>query len=80
MYEMQPWKWAQHPRWRIIVIHAVAGILGVTVHIDGWPLGSGRLLRRQIKKRWGAYSFPGKNNNGENRDQEDSAASPADRD
>lgn len=38
-----------YPQWRVLVIHIIAKLLGVLVHVDGMPLGSSRIYLNAIK-------------------------------
>lgn len=31
------------PRWRVGVVHVVARLMGVLIHVEGFPFGSSRL-------------------------------------
>lgn len=35
------------PHWRVALIHIVAKIIGVAVHVEGLPFGSWRNVQRQ---------------------------------
>jgi hypothetical protein len=42
---------------RARVIHIVARLLGVLVHIEGWPFGSSRNVRREIMRTGSDSAF-----------------------
>lgn len=48
----------QYPIWRLAIVHWAAKLLGVTVHADGFPLGSAR-LRKASSERVGSEDCGG---------------------
>lgn len=47
-----------HPFWRVALIHLLAKLLGVLVHVDGLPFGSARIYRASPEGR--VSTGPGK--------------------
>lgn len=37
----------EYARWRVVCIHYAAKLIGVTVHVEGFPYGSSRTRRAQ---------------------------------
>jgi len=47
-------KLTMYPPWRVWLVHLFAKPLGVLVHVEGFPFGSARLLRREVNFSSGA--------------------------
>lgn len=41
------------PHWRVLVVHHIAKIMGVLVHVEGCPFGSSRCWRKKTKGQLG---------------------------
>lgn len=44
----------RQPHWRVAVIHYLARLIGVMVHVEGIPFGSNRTYRRPNAESMGA--------------------------
>jgi hypothetical protein len=57
--EMQNLKFVEcQPRWRVGIVALFAKLMGVLIHVEGIPMGSGRSRKKQAPGQMGGAASP----------------------